>query len=56
MHNQKEYHFNEKTKEIETSSKTFKSLDQMKYGKTRGSIYLKKYLPNIAPFTEINLV
>lgn len=31
-------------------------LNLLDYGKARGSVYLKKYLPNLTPFTDIYLV
>lgn len=32
------------------------TLNLTDYGKARGAVYLKKYLPNLAPFTDIFLV
>lgn len=32
------------------------TLNLMNYGKARGALYLKKYLPNLTPFTDIFLI
>lgn len=41
---------------LKTSQAPNKKINLLDYGKARGAVYLKKYLPNLTPFTDISLV